>query len=182
MQRIIHGVLAGVAATAAMTAAMRRLHRHLPANERYAVPPREIVQALVESPGGSSDVQHDEDASSSWTMLAHFAYGGATGALFALQGNRAIITGAGYGIGVWAASYLGWIPAARILVPAIRHPMERNLMMLAAHAVWGAVLAAGLREIEEAERDAFRHRGKALRDIAPRKQPGSAGDLPSYER
>jgi hypothetical protein len=171
MSRIVHGVLAGVAATFAMTAAMRRLHSNLPADQRYAVPPREIVHALADDGSATSGVRQDEDARSAWTMLAHFAYGGATGALFALQGNRAIATGAGYGVGVWAASYLGWIPAARILVPATRHPMERNLMMLAAHAVWGAVLAAGLREIEEAESDSSRHRGEALRDISPRKQP-----------
>jgi hypothetical protein len=164
MPRIIYGVLAGVAATVAMTAAMRRLHRHLPAADQYPVPPREIVQGVTgsDSPAGRAD----EGESSYLTMIAHFAYGGATGALFALQGDRAPLTGIGYGVGVWAASYLGWIPAARILVPATRHPMERNVMMIAAHAVWGAVLAAGLREIEEAERSAFRHRGRKLRDLA----------------
>lgn len=165
MSRIIYGAIAGVAASVAMTAAMRRLHRHLPVDEQYTVPPREIVAGLPDGRGGMTGPRQDEDATSSWTMLAHFAYGGLTGALFALQHDRAIITGVGYGLGVWAASYLGWIPAAHILTPATRHPSRRNAMMLAAHGVWGAVLAAGLREIEAAERTAFRRGGKALPDV-----------------
>lgn len=165
MSRIIYGAIAGVAASVAMTAAMRRLHRQLPEDEQYALPPREIIQALPNSRSSSTGTRHDEDATRSWTMLAHFAYGGLTGILFALQRDRAIITGVAYGLGVWVASYLGWIPAARILTPATRHPGRRNALMLAAHGVWGAVLAAGLREIEAAERTAFRRGGKALRDV-----------------
>lgn len=174
--RIIYGALAGVAATVAMTAAMRRLHGHLPAAEQYAGPPREIVSGLDGSQGGPATLEADEDDSSYWTMIAHFAYGAATGALFALQSHRAPLAGVGYGIGVWVASYLGWIPAARILVSATRHPMRRNAMMLAAHVAWGAVLAAGLREIEEAERGVFRHQSKPLRDV-PSKAPA-----PKHER
>lgn len=165
MSRLAYGAIAGVAASLTMTTAMRRLHRNLPDDEQYAVPPREIIHGISHDRGGLADPRQDEDASSSWTMLAHFAYGGLTGALFGLQRDRGVITGVGYGLGVWAASYLGWIPAARILTPATRHPMRRNAMMLAAHAVWGAILALGMREIEAAERGAFRHRGKALQDV-----------------
>ena len=147
----------------AMTAAMRRMHRHLPPDEQYALPPREIIQGL---PDGHSGARQDEDTISSRSILAHFAYGATTGALFGLLEKRSIITGVWFGIGVWTASYLGWIPAAGILVPATRHPMRRNALMLAAHVVWGAALAAGLREIEEAGRGPFRHRGNALRDVS----------------
>ena len=45
--RLIIGALAGLTATTAMTAAMRRLHRQLPARERYPLPPREITERLA---------------------------------------------------------------------------------------------------------------------------------------
>jgi uncharacterized membrane protein YagU involved in acid resistance len=51
------------------------------------------------------------------------------------------LKGALFGVGVWAASYLGWLPAAGILRPATREPAGRNAMMIASHAVWGASLA-----------------------------------------
>ena len=53
---------------------------------------------------------------------------------------------------MWAASYLGWIPAAGLLKPATEHPARRNFMMIAAHLVWGAALALALKELE-ADRD-----------------------------
>jgi len=70
---------------------------------------------------------------------------------FGLQERRSAAAGASFGVGVWAASYLGWIPAVGLLAPATRHPRHRSALMLAAHVVWGASLAAGLREIERAE-------------------------------
>ena len=131
MRRLVYGSLAGLAATLPMTAAMGRLHRRLPENQRYALPPREIVAAAggPERPGA--------------TLLAHFGYGALTGALFALQPRRSPLVGAGFGVAVWAASYLGWIPALGLLAPATRHPARRNALMLAAHLAWGSALASG---------------------------------------
>ncbi len=52
------------------------------------------------------------------------------------------LAGAGFGLAVWAGSYLGWLPAAGILRPATEHPPRRVALMIAAHLVWGA--SAGL--------------------------------------
>lgn len=95
-----------------------------PNNTRFR--PGKSLARLEGSQDGPAILKADEDDSSYWTMIAHFAYGGATGALFALQSHWAPLAGVGYGIGVWVASYLGWIPVARILVPATRHPMRRK--------------------------------------------------------
>lgn len=144
--RALLGVLASVAATMAMTATMRRLHTMLPDDERYPLPPREIVDRSVPAV--------DERQARSRTMLAHFGFGGLAGALFALL---PVIRGGGiaYGLGVWALSYLGWIPAARILTPAHRHPLRWNLLMIAAHIVWGLTLSKALKEMEDAADEAF---------------------------
>ncbi|ASP86732.1 hypothetical protein CDO26_19225 (plasmid) [Sinorhizobium meliloti] len=47
------------------------------------------------------------------------------------------LNGPAYGLAIWAASYLGWIPAAGILTPATKHPMSRNLLS-SPHASRGA--------------------------------------------
>lgn len=77
----------------------------------------------------------------------HFAFGAAGGAFYALLRWVAPIPatvpiGVAFGLGIWAASYRGWIPAMNIL-PAEQHPGRRGtLVMIAAHAVYGATLGA----------------------------------------
>ena len=144
LERAMLGALAGVVATMAMTAAMRRFHGTLPVDERYPLPPREIIDSL--------ETEEDEQRLRDRTLLAHFGYGGLTGALFALL---PAFRGGGilYGLAVWAASYLGWIPAAGILKPVYRHPLHRNLVMIAAHVVWGLTLSSSVKELEGARRD-----------------------------
>ena len=143
--RLLLGAIAGFVATLPMTAVMRRLHRALPDRERYPLPPREIAE----------DLPHPRISISTATLLHHFLYGGAAGALFALSPGRSVASGAAYGVTVWVGSYLGWIPAAGILRSGTSHPARRNLLMLAVHGVWGACLAAALAELEKAECDSF---------------------------
>lgn len=78
------------------------------------------------------------------TIATHFGYGAAAGMLYAPIAARVhqkhIGAGIAYGIIVWVLSYLGWIPALRILPPATRQPVQRNVMMVLAHVAWGAGL------------------------------------------
>lgn len=151
--RLVLGVLAGIAATCAMTAAARAMHRRLPAPERYALPPREIVESGLPV---ATKLSLDEHGRQTATMAAHFGYGAATGALYALVAPRGgIVSGAAYGFLVWAVSYFGIMPGLRILRPADDHPARRNALMIAAHLVWGSTLARTLRDLEFAEREVF---------------------------
>jgi hypothetical protein len=151
--RLAYGAIAGICGTLAMTSAMRLLARELAPGERYPLPPREIVERMAPR---SARAATPEPAREQATMLAHFGYGAVTGALLAALSDRpSALSGAAYGVAVWAGSYLGWIPAAAVLAPANRHPGRRNALMVAAHVVWGVVLAAGLREIERAESEVF---------------------------
>jgi hypothetical protein len=164
------GAAAGYAATLAMTALMQRLHERLPDDERYPLTPREITETLAPA--------RNEDATATRTLLAHFAYGAVTGALYGFAFRRAgLVGGALYGVGIWSASYLGWIPIFSILRPATDHPPRRNALMLAAHVVWGALTAWGVRELIRSHRGAFA--GGELRDRsirAPRVQAPRARD------
>jgi uncharacterized membrane protein YagU involved in acid resistance len=153
--RVLTGALAGVVGTAAMTAVMNRLHRRLPAGERYPLPPREITQTLLPTP--------DEEAAKDQSITAHLAFGSAAAALLAASTPRpGMGRGVSAGLLVWLGSYFGWVPAGGILKPVHRHPVRRTALMIAAHVVWGAVTALTARELDDSRHSVFK-RGK-LRD------------------
>jgi uncharacterized membrane protein YagU involved in acid resistance len=162
--RALLGALGGLVGTFAMTAAMRAMHRRLPANERYPLAPREIIEGGLPEPVRQ---KLGEQGRRTTTLAGHFAYGAATGAAYGLaRRNGGVVEGALYGVFVWAASYLAEMPALGILEPAHRHPPKRNLLMIAAHLVWGGTLALAIRELELAQREIF------ATDIAPdRRRP-----------
>jgi hypothetical protein len=81
------------------------------------------------------------------TLGSHLGYGAAMGALYSLTAQRRLpgaLGGAVFGLGVWAGNYLAMLPAARLHPHAADSPPERNLLMIASHLVWGAVLGASL--------------------------------------
>src|SRR5688500_16069391 len=155
MNRILSGALAGLAATAPMSLAMKLMHEQLPREEQYPLPPREIAEEVAEKAGV---VEHmDEGQRQAATWASHFAYGAACGALYgALSGEgadeRPVLAGAGFGLAVWAGSYLGWLPAAGILAPATKHPARRNALMIAAHLVWGATAGLAVERLSDDSR------------------------------
>ena len=151
MKRILFGALAGLAATAPMTLVMKLMHEQLPREEKYPLPPRQVTEAVAEKAGVNQHLDEEEREKATW--VSHFAYGTACGALYgALSGEtldgHPLAAGAGFGLAVWAVSYLGWLPAAGIISPATEHPPRRNALMIAAHLVWGATAAAALAALE----------------------------------
>src|SRR5512135_2035052 len=112
MNRIVAGAVAGLVATVAMTAAMEAMFRALPRRERYPLPPREITQDLTGKAGIAGALDEREHQALAQAAPLPPAAGGI-----------------GYGLAVWAASYLGWIPASGILRPATEHPARRNALM-----------------------------------------------------
>jgi hypothetical protein len=139
------GAAAGFAATLPMSAVMHAGHQRLPWGQRGPLPPAKITGRLLESVD-AADIE--PETGTALTLANHFAYGTATGALFgAVVGSRAampVAAGVAYALGVWAGSYLVWLPAAGLHRSATREPASRNLLMLAAHVVWGASLGAAM--------------------------------------
>lgn len=137
------GAIAGVVATGPMTVAMIALHRRLPRAERYPLPPREITSKIISVTGAESSMSGEQKGAA--TLVAHFAYGAAGGALYGCALERwhppVIVGGFAYGAIVWLTSYLGLLPGTGILRPAIEHPARRNALMLVAHFIWGVTLA-----------------------------------------
>ena len=166
VDRALLGALGGVAGTVAMTAAMRAMHRRLPADQRYPLPPREIIEGGLPEPVRQ---RIGEQGRRTATLAGHFGYGAAAGAAYALaRHNGGVVEGALYGVLVWAASYFAEMPGLGILEPAHRHPARRNLLMIGAHLVWGGTLVLAIRELEHAQREIF------ATDVAPDRRPPRA--------
>lgn len=149
MTRTLQGALAGALATFPMTVAMVSLYRGLPRSGRHPLPPVQITAEFARRAGARRRLAGRRLVAAA--LAAHFGYGAATGALYPLILGRARaesrLAGVAYGVGIWTLSYLGWIPALRVLEPATEHPPQRNALMIFAHIVWGAALAQTLRRL-----------------------------------
>jgi uncharacterized membrane protein YagU involved in acid resistance len=140
--RLLVGSFAGLAATGPMTAVMDALYRAAPPDDGRPLPPREITMQAADAVGVEDDLSEDEKTG--LTMLAHYSYGAGAGAVYGVLAphlpRNPTATGIGFGLAVWAVSYVGWLPALRILPPPHREEAERTGIMIAAHVVWGAAL------------------------------------------
>jgi hypothetical protein len=139
--RLCGGALAGAAATAPMTAVMAAWNQALPEGQQERLPPRQITRNAAWL-AGVNDLS--EPAKEGLTAAAHFGYGAAAGAAFALIAPHLpappVLSGVGYGLAVWAAGYLGWLPATGLHRGALNEPTGRNAMNIASHVVYGAAL------------------------------------------
>lgn len=130
-----------------MTAAMRRLHRVLPREERYPLPPREITERTLPAA--------DEAYIENRTVLMHVGFGAIAGAASTAVRPLGPAAGSAWGVMVWLMSYLGWVPLSGVLTPASEHPVRRNLLMILVHLVWGSVTAMAAKELLAARRSIF---------------------------
>ena len=146
---VLAGAGAGCLATGPMTAVMLVLHRRLPLTQRSALPPRVVTDRLLTRLG----LRRPRPGAPrmALALAGHFAYGVAAGALFgpvaAVSPAPAPASGMVFGLALWAVSYLGWLPAARLFPPATDQPAARNRLMIAAHAVWGLALGVLTRRL-----------------------------------
>jgi hypothetical protein len=144
MKTLIEGAIAGALATIPMTIVMESLHERIPGEPARPLPPREITEnAALKAHARDELTERDMQ---NLTLAGHFGYGALCGAVFGLIAPKhpaaACAAGVAFGVGVWAGSYAGWLPAARLHHHARFDPAARNGLMISAHAVWGA--AAGL--------------------------------------
>jgi hypothetical protein len=106
-------------------------------------------EALTEEALDRADLLEERSGETvhAFAVASHFAFGAAGGALYGLLRRvapraPAVSSGVAFGLGIWGASYRGWIPALDLL-PAEERPGRRGtLVMIAAHAMYGATLGA----------------------------------------
>jgi uncharacterized membrane protein YagU involved in acid resistance len=142
MRDLTIGAIAGATATVPMSVAMELLYDRLPAWQRYPLPPRLITRRLADLT--ELDGTLTERQTRGVVLGLHLLYGATVGSVFPSIARQVplppVATGIGYGLFVWTASYLGLLPALRLLRPATQHPRRRSVVMILAHVVWGAVL------------------------------------------
>lgn len=140
--QVRNGMIAGAVATLPMTLFMLLVGRILPAWQHYDLPPEEITDELTERAGMEQHL--DKQGRVGLALVAHFGYGSVVGGIYALVTKNIplppVLKGIIYGLGVWAGSYLGILPALQMRTRAPREPLQRNLLMIVAHIIWGASL------------------------------------------
>lgn len=138
----LQGSLAGFVATVPMSVFMLATKRFLPKRHQYALPPEIITEELAQRMHVRWHMNKLQVEAA--TLVSHFGYGTAMGLLYgALEKKIPILSpvkGILFGLLVWAASYLGLLPLIGMSESGQREPGKRNLMMIAAHVVWGVTL------------------------------------------
>jgi uncharacterized membrane protein YagU involved in acid resistance len=144
---MLRGAAAGFAATVPMTVVMEAVRAALPREQDRRMPPREVVDRTVEKTADvtGEDVELDREDRLALTTFVHFAFGTTAGAVYgAVVGSRrsSIFTGIAYGLAVWALAYGVGLPSLGLHPAATEDTKDRNEVLIASHAVWGAVLGS----------------------------------------
>jgi uncharacterized membrane protein YagU involved in acid resistance len=144
------GAAAGCLATIPMTLALLVLHRLLPEWPRPTLPPKKVAMGLASRVGLKKHLDKPEQSTMAW--VTHFAFGTGAGAVYGPLGRNLpiprVASGTAFGLLVWAVSYLGWLPAMDLPGAAPDESAHRNLMMIAAHLVWGSALGAAVQLLD----------------------------------
>ena len=124
-----------------MTATMQTMRAALPQEQSRSMPPREVIDRTVDKTGAARQI--DEGDRNTLTAIGHLAFGTAAGALYgAAVGSRRSSVPAGilYGLTVWALAYGFGLPLLGLHRAAQDDTRDRNQVLIASHAVWGATL------------------------------------------
>jgi hypothetical protein len=149
------GVLAGALASIVMGGGLQAAEKRGLLGMK--MPPKKITEGML----GLFGVHHPDPAERDLaTAAAHMGYGTAAGVVYGglrrVLGGRVpgVISGAVFGAGVWAISYMGWVPAAKLLPPPRKDFPTRPPTMLGLHLVYGAVLGQAMDMVEPRAQDA----------------------------
>lgn len=149
---VLKGALAGFAGTVPMTIFMLVTQRFLPKGQHYDLPPELITKDIARKAHVRWHMSKGQILLA--TLAAHFGYGATMGAIYApIEKNipppvekripfSALLQGIVFGVLIWAASYFVLLPLLGIAESGEHEPAQRNLMMLAAHVVWGSTMGA----------------------------------------
>ena len=139
---VVEGACAGLIATVPMTIFMLAAQRLLPAWQQYALPPEKLTDTLAKRVGLRKHMNKPQLLLAS--LVSHLGFGTAAGAVYGpltrIVPLPSVLKGIVFGVVVWLANYLGWLPVVGMAEAATKQPMHRNALMIAAHGVWGAVM------------------------------------------
>jgi NAD(P)-dependent dehydrogenase (short-subunit alcohol dehydrogenase family) len=146
--RVAGGMVAGLLATAVMSLVVAGGRKLGLLGEP---PPRRIVRRLLGRHGWSRPRGVALDLSA---LAAHLGFGASMGGVYGVLPARthSPLGGFAFGAIVWAVNYAGWLPKAGLMPPPSRDRLGRPTTMIAAHLVFGRVLAEAFGAIYRPER------------------------------
>ncbi len=134
--------VAGLIATAPMSVFMLLTQRFLPRGQQYALPPELLTHEMAERAHIRPFLSKRQIVVA--TLFSHFGYGMVMGAFYGpLEQRKPLpspLQGALFGLLVWVGSYFALLPLAGARESGHREQGRRNLMMFAAHLIWGSSL------------------------------------------
>jgi hypothetical protein len=148
MHAVVQGLSSGALATVPMTLAMAA-YRAADADRRgRPLPPTAVACGVARRTGVRPDP--GSAAFRAFTTVSHVGYGAAMGAVFAgiraaapgigRRASSSVAAGVAFGLGVWAGSYAGWLPALGIVPPPRRQPEGFNRQLVVSHVCFGGAL------------------------------------------
>jgi hypothetical protein len=143
IREITKGKLAGFAGTVAVTMALRHVFpRVLPPPTRRGFLPQELVLGLERRLPERLRRRQPRPL----TRLLHYVYGSGMGGFYGLamtrlHGAPPLLTGAGFGVAVWAGSGHAWLPGTGILPATTDRLPQHRLVPIAAHLLYGIATA-----------------------------------------
>jgi Protein of unknown function (DUF1440)/Family of unknown function (DUF6789) len=139
---VVEGTCAGLLATVPMTIFMLAAQRLLPHWQQYALPPEKLTDTFARRIGLRKHLDKPQLLLASF--VSHLGFGAAAGAIYGpltrIVPLPSVLKGIVFGLVVWFANYLGWLPVVGMAEAATKQPIHRNVLMIAAHGVWGAVM------------------------------------------
>jgi hypothetical protein len=146
--RLALGTACGAGATFLMQGMLQMSGKLMP----DSVPPIKedpgefMLRKVKDALPSSTREQIPKSAEKAAAKMLHMGYGMTSGAIYGLLGPRrgtAAINGTLLGLGVWAAGYLGWLPATDLMSPITEHEPKQIAVPIVEHALFGiAVVAA----------------------------------------
>ena len=162
---VLEGAAAGALATIAMSAAMFGFRRLGLMGE---MPPEKITSRVLDRFG----VRRSRIAQDLLASANHVAFGAGGGATFGLvrrwvpSSIPTLPLGVVFASAIWAVSYAGLAPILGLMPPPQKDRVGRPLSMIAAHLVYGTVLAFLV------DRFSRRRPGSAAKPARPPAEPG----------
>lgn len=158
------GAWSGIFATSTMTLGFLRFFKMLPYSQRSPLPPATLASETLQMVGLNQRLETDGRENAA--LISHYGYGVASGILYSLLPpsvrKSPILSGLGFGCAVWGLSYFGWIPVFGFRASGPKMPARRNLLMLAAHLIWGGTLGYAQAELRKNGRQIFDGNRKAI--------------------
>lgn len=141
---LVGGATAGLAGSALMWGLFSGAKR---AGLLRETPPNRVIDraAAIAAEATESGGPIDAEDRTAGALGSHLLFGAAAGAFYGLIQDELelppLVAGPAYGLAIWAAAYIGWLPAARILPEPWDQRPGDALVPVAAHAVYGLTLS-----------------------------------------